>query len=114
MGLYRVAYYQTERGSEPVFEFIKKQDKATRSKLNRFVGLLENSGPDLGMPYARYLKGGLYELRIRGKNEVRIFYIVQLADNIIFFLHAFKKRSQKLPQQELDLARQHQKELTEL
>lgn len=112
MSRYKVAYYQTTRGEEPVFEFVKKQDKATRAKINRFVELLESNGPDLGMPFARYLKEGLYELRIRGKNEVRIFYVARLANNVIMLVHAFNKRSQKLPQHELALARKRQKELT--
>lgn len=112
MTRYKVGYYRTSRGTEPVRDFVEQQDKATRSKVARFTKLLKAYGPNLGMPYARYLKNGLYELRIRGQNEVRIFYIILIQEDTIMFLHAFKKRAQKLPEKELETARSRQKELT--
>lgn len=114
MTRFSVGYYQTNRGSEPVFDFVAEQDEATRAKINRFIGLLEIYGPNLGMPHARKLKAGLYELRVRGKNEIRIFYVTLLNQNKIIFIHAFNKRSQKLPTRELSLAQKRQKELTGL
>ncbi len=58
----------------------------------------------LGMPHAKMLGHGLYELRIRGKEELRIFYFFK--QKTIYLLHAFKKQTQKTPQKELDLAMQ--------
>jgi len=75
------------------------------------LGLLKEHGPNLGMPYSKYMKDGLYELRVRGKNEVRIFYIFQI-QHTICLLHAFKKKSQKTPPKELNIAFQRKNELT--
>jgi len=111
---YKVADYKTVRGTLPVREFVEKQGKATRSKVDRFVIMLRIYGPDLGMPYARYLGKGLYELRVRGKNEVRVFYIALATKDTVMLLHAFNKRTQKLPARELATARRRQKELTSL
>ncbi len=109
---FQVSYYQNNRGDKLVEKFILLQDETTKSKFARFVDLLEIRGPDLGMPHARNLGSGLYELRIRGKTEVRIFYIAMYDPHTVFLLHGFKKKTQKLPAKELVIARMRQKELT--
>lgn len=93
-------------------DFILRQDGNVIAKFDRISDLLEEKGPDLGMPMTRNLGGGLYELRIRGKNEVRIFYIAFYDPVTIIMLHAFKKKTQKIPEKELTIARKRQKELT--
>ncbi len=107
-----VKYYATRRSDELVKQFIDRQDKAARAKIFRMISLLTVYGPDLGMPYARNLGHGLFELRVRGKNEIRIFYVFVADDRTAVLLHGFKKRTQKLPSGELDIARSRQKELT--
>ena len=53
----------------------------------------------------------LFELRIRGKdNIVRLFYCFQ-KNRIIIVLHGFVKKTQKIPRRELELAIQRKKEI---
>jgi len=111
MNKWVIKFYKGSRGEEYVQNFIKKQDTATYAKITRLIGMLSIHGPDLGMPYSRYLGHGLFELRARGKNEVRIFYIFHL-EKTIYLLHAFKKRTQKTPIKELKIAINRKKELT--
>ncbi len=59
---------------EEVKTFIKKLQKPTQSKILRSIELLEYYGQNLGMPHAKKATNLLYELRIRGTQEVRIFY----------------------------------------
>ena len=66
--------FETQRGEKPVDEFIKRQQPQARSKIVHNIRLLRQYGNMLGMPHSRMLVGGLYELRIRGKEELRIFY----------------------------------------
>jgi len=47
---------------------------------------------------------GLYELRIRTRQEHRVFYIAKLPEGV-YVLHAFEKRSRKTPQADIELAR---------
>jgi len=54
------------------------------------------------MPHAKKLTGKIYELRIRGKEEVRIIYA--FVKNRIYLLHAFKKKTQKTPIREIKIA----------
>lgn len=107
-----VRYYKTARGAYPVVEFMHKQDKSTRAKYDRMIDLVVNNGPELGMPHTRRLADGIYELRLRGKNEVRVFYFIFSTGRDVVMLHAFNKRTQKLPSKELDIARNRQKSLT--
>lgn len=110
---YQVVFYKDNRGKQPVQEFINAQDSSSRSKFAKLFRLLQIYGPELMMPYARYLSGGMYELRLRGKNEVRVFYVwISGNRGRIVLLHAFKKRTQKLPERELEIARTRQKGLT--
>jgi len=100
---WRIITYETSRGEKPVDEFIKKQRPQARSKIVHTVRLLRQYGNMLGMPHSKALGKGLYELRIRGREELRIFYCFT-QKKTIYLLHAFKKQKQHVPQKELDLA----------
>lgn len=80
------------------------------AKVGNKIRLLEEYGPFLGMPHARKLEGQLYELRIRGKDEIRIFYA--FVKNQICLLHAFKKKTQEIPKREIEIAQQRLNSLT--
>ena len=56
------------------------------------------------MPHARCLKNKLWELRVLGeKGHSRVFYFCSIRETI-FLLHAFIKKGQKTPENELELA----------
>ena len=77
-------------------------DQATFAKTLRLVNLLEKFGHLLGMPHSRKISSKLFELRIRGAKEVRIFYT--LKTDKIYLLHGFIKKTQKTPRQEIEKA----------
>lgn len=109
-----IQFYKNNRGDEIVQDFIRQQDKQTKSKIVRSIDLINKYGPDLGMPHSRYIGYGIYELRIRGRNEVRIFYIVVVNNQEVIFIHAFKKRTQKMPHKEYIIAKDRKDILTQL
>lgn len=90
-------------------KFIRSLDKPTIAKVLRVVDLLEEFGEKLGSPHTRKVAPSLFELRIRGKQEVRIFYT--LHKSAFFLLHGFLKKGQKLPKRELKVALRKLKEL---
>ena len=94
-------------------DFIFKMQPPTRGKLSRLIDMLERFGPELTMPHTKPLGGSLYELRVRGKQEVRVFYVFAKG-NTIYLLHAFQKKTQETPKKELELARQRQNEYQKL
>lgn len=96
---WNVLTFETSRGEKPVDEFIKELSFQTKSKIIHLLDLLESHGNNLGMPYSKRLDNNLFELRIRGKQEIRIFYCFKKRD--IILLHGFKKQTQKTPQREI-------------
>jgi phage-related protein len=77
----------------------------------RMVELLMEFGPNLRMPHSRAMGGGLFELRPRGREGIgRAFYCFVVGHRIVI-LHAFVKKSQETPEQELRLAQKRMKEV---
>ena len=99
-----VVYFQSSRGERFVKEFIDKQSPAVKGRYIGMVDFLEEYGPFLGGKYTKKVRKNLYELRIAGKEQIRIFYTVKGKE--IILLHAFKKKSQKLPKKEIEIALQ--------
>lgn len=62
------------------------------------------------MPNAQPIGGGVYELRVRGKQEVRVLYIFVKANNI-YLLHGFIKKSQKISSRDLGIVFIRKKEV---
>ncbi len=110
--MYRIVLYQMSPKRRPVEKFIKSLDGKTQAKLIRIIELLKEYGLDIGMPHSKYVKNGIFELRIRGKVEVRIFYVVQ--KKTIILLHGFIKKTNKIPDKELRLTLSRAKQLTKL
>ena len=100
---WNIIFFETQRGEKPVEEFIIDLDAVTRAKITRSLELLKYYGHNLMMPHSKKISQGLYELRIRGKTEIRIFYTFR--GDVIYLLHAFQKKTQKIPQRELEIAK---------
>lgn len=105
---WKIRFFQTSRGDCPVTDFIEEQNLATQTKITHTIELLETYGYQLKPPYAKKIHDGLYELRVSGKVAVRIFYT--LYNNEYHLLHAFKKKSQKLPTRAIQTALDRKKE----
>ena len=109
--IWTILTFETSSGGKIVDEFIKSQQPQARAKISHTIKLLRQHGNNLGMPHSKALGSGLYELRIRGKEELRILYCFT-SQRTIYLLHAFKKKTIETPNKELDLAAQRMKSLT--
>ena len=107
---WKIIEYKTTRGERPVAEFIKGQQPQAIAKIVHLIDLLEIHGNLLGMPHTKRLEPNLYELRVRGKEEIRIIY--GFIGKTIYLLSGFKKQKQKTPKKEIDTARQRLMSLT--
>lgn len=88
---------------DSVEEFLLTLQPATRAKAIRTIELLERFGQTLGMPHSKKLDRELFELRVRGQQEVRIVYVFN--KHAVTLVHGFIKKSDKIPLRELRLAR---------
>jgi len=100
---YKVFYYEGRDGRSPGEEFYDSLDIKTRAKVAKWIEKLELEGPDLPRPYADKVRGKIRELRVRfGKVRYRFLYFFE-GKNIII-THGFKKKTDKIPETELNRA----------
>ena len=93
-----------------VDRLVASLEKPTRSKWIHLLVLLEKYGSSLGMPHLRPISRDLSELRVRGNQELRAF--VHFKGEQISILHAFIKKTQKIPQREIKIAQNRLVQLT--
>lgn len=93
-----------------VRKFLDQLNPILYAKVSRHITLLKSSGKGLGMPFSKRMDKNLYELRILGVINVRIFYTFQ--DNQIILLHAFIKTTHKTPLKHTRTAKQRLQTLT--
>ena len=75
---WRIDYYCTERGDQPVKDFIDSLPVKLRAKNMREIAMLEEFGTEMPAPYVKQLRGrecaGLWELRVKLSSDItRIF-----------------------------------------
>lgn len=90
--------------------FLQNLEKSTIAKVLHTIDLLERFGNDLGMPHSKKIGDRIFELRVRGKQEIRILFTYHKQSAVL--LHGFVKKSQQIPQKELRLAQQKLQILT--
>lgn len=110
---WNIETFETASGEKVVDEFIKKQQLQATAKILHNVKLLKQYGNKLGLPHSKALGHGLYELRIRGKEEVRILYCFA-SNKTIYILHSFKKQTQQIPTKEFNIALSRMENLTNI
>lgn len=84
-------------------DFMSKLSETERKKVQRALLLLETDDK-IPFHYIKYIRDGVYELRINcGNNEYRIFFIYD-GKTIVVLFNCFKKKTQKTPKNEIDKA----------
>lgn len=106
---WKVVFFESRRREKPVETFFYKQQLKTQAKILHLFELLKIYGSQLSMPHSKQLESDIYELRVRGTEELRILY--GFKQRTIYLLHAFRKQTQRIPRRELEIAR---KRLTEV
>lgn len=105
------ALYALPSGREPVREWLRRFGDADRKILGEDIKDVEFSWP-IGMPLCRPLGKGLWEVRSE-MTQARIARVIFcINDGRMVLLHAFIKKTQKTPSDDLNLAMKRMKELT--
>ena len=90
--------------NEAVYEGTKKLPRKIAVRFLKLLEIIEEQGPNLGMPHTRPMGDGLFEIRVKAAEGIgRIFYCTLIKKEIVI-LHSFVKKTQKTPQKELDIA----------
>ena len=98
-----VVFFRTSSGNEPVREWLKSLPPEERRIIGEDIKTVQFGWP-LGMPLVRKLEKGLWEVRSRLPGRTaRIVFTAGLSRMIL--IHGFIKKSQKTPQEDLELAK---------
>ena len=98
-----VRFYRSEIGREPVRDWLRRLPRSDRKAIGRDILTLQLGWPS-GMPLARKLEEGLWEIRSR-LNTVNARIIFTVRNDTIVLIHGFIKKSRKTPARDLKLAR---------
>ena len=99
----QVVFFRLDSGREPVREWLKALDQASRRSIGADLKNLQLGWP-AGMPLARKMAEGLWELRSRLPSGIaRTFFTLQGAK--IVLLHGFIKKAQKTAPKALAIAK---------
>jgi phage-related protein len=107
----KIFFYQTQSGNRPVEEFILHLSKEDQALFRSHKDGIERDG--FRYPYVvfKHMEGKLWEIKFKGLDgNYRIAYVV-VSRARMFWLHAFKKKTQKTPANDLDLAVKRMKEV---
>jgi len=106
--MYKVIFYNDDKGIEPVRIFLNKLPRKHREKISVYIALLEEKKP-VELSVDQHYKNlghypGLWEIRVDfAKNFYRIFYSYIENENIIL-LHGYYKDTNETPQKDIDIA----------
>lgn len=98
--------------NDNVEEEIRALPKDMQAKLTRYINIIIEHGFEKLPPEAtKHLEDKLWELRLKGKDGIsRVIYITATERRVVL-IRAFVKKTQKTPQNELEIARQRAKEI---
>lgn len=108
-------YYYTTSSGENLFDiFLDSLSDKQQSKISRIIEYIETYGLITAIPQVKKLTGTpLWEIRILGRDNIRVLYAGVLKDSIVI-LHGFIKKSQKTPLKELNLALKRLKDFQQM
>ncbi len=102
--IWRVFYFQSERGESPIEEFLDELPRKARAKCVAYIDMLEEFGFNLPRSFIAKVRGDLWELRPEWSGtEYRLFYFA-LVENRFVIVHATTKKTQKLKPRDIELA----------
>jgi len=99
-------FFRTEAGGEPVRDWLRGLPSSEdRKRIGEDIKTVEFGWP-IGMPVCRPLGDGVYEVRtslVQNRISRVLFYIDKKGRMVL--LHGFIKKTQKTPDEDLELAR---------
>jgi len=100
----KVIYYKDSLGKNPVSDFLDSLRESQQTKLLRVINYIKIYGLQSVIPHVKKVIGApFWEIRILGKDNVRIFYVVIQGD-VVLLPHGFTKKTQKTSSRDISVA----------
>ena len=103
--------YEIKFFNDAVYKETMNLPSSLLAQLLRVFDLAEIYGANLGRPHSAPLGNGLFEFRAKGKEGIARSIFVSAIDKKIVILHTIVKKSPKISQKDLDLAKKRAREL---
>jgi phage-related protein len=104
-----VRFFSTAAGTEPVREWLKSLSATDRKTIGEDIKTVQLGWP-LGMPLVRKMTKDLWEIRIHLVDRIARVLFTVVSDTMVL-LHAFIKKSQATPADDLENANARMKQL---
>ncbi|SRR6266540_398934 len=104
-----IIFYETDFGDKPVEEFLAGLDAAVRAKVVRTLELLRTQQMVPTKFWKKLSGSDLWEVRLEYAGNIYRVLAAFAKNNRVVLLHAFQKKSQKTPRQDMEIALQRQK-----
>ena len=102
--MYKVSFYTPKGKTSPIKEFLDSCQPGLRTKVLRQLKYVEEYGLNQAIGNIKKITSTpLWELRILGRDNIRII-CAALPDKEVEVLHIFRKKKQKTPAKELNVA----------
>ncbi|MBI3955865.1 type II toxin-antitoxin system RelE/ParE family toxin [Candidatus Gottesmanbacteria bacterium] len=109
-----VYYYTTTDGKSPFVKFLNSLQKPAAAKVIRLIAQINQYGMLSILPHTKKLTGTpLWEIRILGKDNIRVLYVTR-QEHAIIVLHGFVKKTQETPSNELNIAMKRLQEVQKI
>ena len=112
--MYKVSFYAPLGKTSPIKKFLDSCQPSLRTKILRQLRYVEEYGLNPAIPNIKKITNtSLWELRILGRDNIRIICVLQ-PEREVKVLHIFRKKKQKTPTNELNVALKRCREVLDL
>ena len=106
--------WRVEILNQTVREELESLPADMRAKLDHIVRLIEEFGlSQVHEPYVKPIRDKLWEMRLKGRDGIARALYVTTKDRRIVVLHAFHKKTRKIPKRAVDTALSRMKEVNQ-
>jgi len=105
-----VLFYKKANGQVPIKDFLDELVARDRDKCLARLKWLKDRGHEIGPPVSKFLRDGIYELRVTGANRAYRMLYFFFGRQVVVLTHGLIKKTQKVPPREIDKAVQSRRE----
>ena len=107
----RISFYQTASGRSPIEDFIISLSKSDQARFAEVYRGILKYGFECPRVIFKVIDRKLWEIKFKAEGgSYRILYLTKDRQHIIW-LHAFKKKSQKISKLDLSIAKKRMKDV---
>ncbi len=104
--------WRVEILNQTVREELERLPADMRAKMDHIVGLIEEFGLNqVREPYVKPVRDKLWEMRLKGRDGIARALYVTAKDRRIVVLHAFHKKTRRIPKRAVETALSRMKEV---